>query len=699
MFLSHFCIIVRLLKYTLTQDVHISEFYSLVNDSFPKESLNLNVKVLDLSIILPTLDKSFISVVSFDQKTNVKPANTPIVLTHLYRLAFLAELVNSVTSRYRNRVLWVPTHFYSLLKKTRRLDITNSSVHCISKYHFVGSEEFCINIRQLNFTANIRPWNYELSVYLFPPKSYVDKYRELSLVYYDEYKAKQNGIVFVPKTRLIIHDTTVPRSVLEDFRYHLSKTELLLVLKYNLLAKPGPTLMSIFLPQNKVKIHYNEHLPLSNLPSFVGKVNDVIRFSTNFSVKYIIFNNVDMYKDAKQATLQSSNKLVSTPIPIIIFSGIWNILKTVLGSQMKIYDINVLGPVVALTKFVGYEFDSTKFSLQYAPHRIRFISCGDTFVSQRSYHVLLSSFDNYIWLSIVIVLLMFVPITYTQIFQTSATQPSTIKLRNVTAIILSIFKCLVEQSTPFKEKMFLSQSFLMRFVATCLLLSILVISNAYKNDNINVLISPLQFRPFENFEQIVNNNFEVLSESDDIYLFQNALVNDGKTVENFQSAFQVDNHSVQTKPTKYFSRLVIIMKYNSVVKSLMQIFLERKISLPRQITEVFNNSTIKLVDVVPHIIANFSNTVFTKDNLAAIFLLQQKKNSLELLKSCNKTAILSYEPQVREYESILRGQGFRKISISKNVILENMIAIVPLGWFPTYILRRLRCAEQTGIVD
>ncbi len=105
------------------------------------------------------------------------------------------------------------------------------------------------------------------------------------------------------------------------------------------------------------------------------------------------------------------------------------------------------------------------------------------------------------------------------------------------------------------------------------------------------------------------------------------------------------------------------------------------------------------MDVIPHIIAYFLNTSFRRKNVTAIFMLKQKQSSVAMLKNWYKTATLTYEPQVREYESSLLQQRFSKISISKNVILENMTGIVPLGWFPKRILRRLRCTEQTGIVD
>ncbi len=125
-------------------------------------------------------------------------------------------------------------------------------------------------------------------MYLFPPTYYLDKYKDLALMRIDEYEYKHKGTVFVPKTRLLVLGTTVLRFVLEDFRYHLGKNEILLVLQYNLLTKPGPTVISIFLPHNSFDITYNQSLPLINTPTFLENVNEVIRISANFSVNHIV---------------------------------------------------------------------------------------------------------------------------------------------------------------------------------------------------------------------------------------------------------------------------------------------------------------------------------------------------------------------------------------------------------------------------
>lgn len=50
--------------------------------------------------------------------------------------------------------------------------------------------------------------------------------------------------------------------------------------------------------------------------------------------------------------------------------------------------------------------------------------------------------------------------------------------------------------------------------------------------------------------------------------------------------------------------------------------------------------------------------------------MQQKTDSIGMLENCNKTVILTYEPQVRDYESRLRAKGFKKYQLVKILCLK-----------------------------
>lgn len=91
-------------------------------------------------------------------------------------------------------------------------------------------------------------------------------------------------------------------------------------------------------------------------------------------------------------------------------------------------------------------------------------------------------------------------------------------------------------------------------------------------------------------------------------------------------------------------------------------------------------------------------TIFTQKTINQFLNLRQMFSIHQLLK-CNNTAILVYEPQIWEYETILRRFGRRKISVGKEVLIGNKIGIQPYGWLPDFIRKRFRAVESSGIMD
>lgn len=91
--------------------------------------------------------------------------------------------------------------------------------------------------------------------------------------------------------------------------------------------------------------------------------------------------------------------------------------------------------------------------------------------------------------------------------------------------------------------------------------------------------------------------------------------------------------------------------------------------------------------------------LISEENFTSTYLMVQATKSMNFLKRCNKSAVLVYEPRIREYEYQLRYQGFTKISVINYVLLESRIGIKLNGWFPKFILFRIKFLEQSGIVD
>ncbi len=138
----------------------------------------------------------------------------------------------------------------------------------------------------------------------------------------------------------------------------------------------------------------------------------------------------------------------------------------------------------------------------------------------------------------------------------------------------------------------------------------LLISNAYKNDNINALISPIKFRPFSSFDEIVENKFKIFAELSgsakfDKKYFQNSTIKS----KLFKSGyFRSTNHTFRANRT-VSEYQEIFLTIDSVVESFIKM-LNKDIEIPQCIAKFYNNSLIKFD--IPSFFSNLNVYSFEK---------------------------------------------------------------------------------------
>ncbi len=514
------------------------------------------------------------------------------------------------------------------------------------------------------------------------------------------------GIYIANKARLFVfnNESKLSTAILYSYKSILSYSgqyqEIILTISYAETRKMLPSLTEIFFPDSN-SLNIYENLGIIGLRGLFQKISEVLLTSQNLSTGYIHVENADVFNEFKNSLTKTTHKMFQLSIPKIVAKRVLSILKNVLGPSVKLtISSTEIMPSLSLTKFLGYEFDSVEFSLQYSPHEIQFIGCGHTFADRRSYLVLLASFDSYCWICILLILFVFTPAAWLFIFKHSSATSGTYQFINLAKVLLSIFKSLTEQSTPFHDTTFHKNNLKKKLIVSCLLLSVLVLSNAYKNDSINVLISPFRFRPFTSFDQLTQNDYTVFVESSDLN-FRNANLNrQGDLLFIFLSTVRENNHSVYTPEVRYQDiHKFFMLRIDSVLQSLLRIFSQKKIKIPDHVENYFNRSFMNTVNIIPNILAYPRDEYIPSNNVTNAYVNLQKEKSLELLQKCNRTAILTHNPIVREYESRLKLQGGRKISIGTDKMLASRIGIKPLGWFPLFVLHRLRGMDHSGIVD
>lgn len=694
------------IKYVSTS--YETMIYSLSNTTHLPQSLSTNLENIDLSIVLPGNDNCFISVTNL-VGVNIAPSTTPIILKQLVPINFHIERYwQSEGKKFTHYKYYtisnVPPHFASQVLRQGGINVTNVSVNCISKYYPVDKSEFCSKLKFLNFTSNIRPWNYELNVQLFPTEQSIKNLQHVYHVWFNAYRNSDYIPASLGKFRLLVIEDQVSWKVLHTFRGllsgmgHYQETEILFAINYNLKLRSIKQDLVLFLPStystNTLILPENFHLV--GLQRLVKKVNKVFQIQGNFSVNWFTVLDDDLTKLFQRAILHHKKekcKLDSSeeiPVPYLLIIRIIDILERVFGLKIKILDGRKSSrPAFIMDKFIGYDFDSVEFFLGFSPHRMRHIACGNTYFNSRSYYVLLASFDKYCWIFIIVFLLMYVPVAWNYLQDQASSKPKP----NGFEVAFAILKNLLEQSTPFPEETFLKNNSIFRFLVLCLLFCILVLSNAYKNDNINVLISPIRFQPFESFGQIERNNFKVYAEFGYFWLLgrYRIIPNITELTKLFESAYHINNHSIVASNIK---KTQVLMRYNSNLESFIQAFNKKNIKIPTHLEYFYNSSVLKI-----NMLKDSSEQRILYETIQANLTVLQNEQSMSLLKKCNKTAVLAFEPNIYKYESRLMQQGLEKISVSKDVLLENGIGITLLGWFPDYILYRMRGMSQSGILD
>lgn len=174
----------------------------------------------------------------------------------------------------------------------------------------------------------------------------------------------------------------------------------------------------------------------------------------------------------------------------------------------RLYSHFIILPYIKVTKGITCPYCSMVYVVEYLPGHMKFLSCGTTFQNSAEFTGLISSFDIYCWQAIAIVLFLCVPVFL------SFLNCEYLSCNRVLLILdaeLAVLANLLEQSTPYSSSLLNKKR--MKLVVCGILLCVLVLSNAYKNDNMYEMISPKKFRPFLKFDQLLNANYSIFTEA------------------------------------------------------------------------------------------------------------------------------------------------------------------------------------------
>lgn len=609
----------------------------------------------------------------------------PLSTYNWYRVYATAELADIVERNGQGRI-----NFH--LKQGNC-----SSIFLIQEY-----QNICVMIKFLIFLVGSRPWNYIQNVYLFPPlvnTTFLGLWKHYSL---------QTDYRYIPSLHigLLILDTDLP--ILSWIKYYFESNfghlncfqntpdqELLIGLKFIKITRSTSNMEVIpFCGEgNSVNLH-KKYLTDFEFTQTKNHINTKLSSTTNISswelsLPYLLTRKIlDCTND-----INFAQKLNNYEIDHLLFCfSTFQTWRAILKSNFIVGKSKFLETEINF--FMGFDVDSASFSVDFLSEQLRFISCGDTLTTKSYLHTtLFESYDIHCWIAIFVVFVVIIPASWGFMLSNSCFNLK-VCLESAVEILKQVFKNLLEQSTPDSVNVLNGPH--LKILATVSLIGTLIFSNAYKNDNMLRIVSPQKFRPLENFNQLLENKYTVLSEPHFVVTGINCNSNFSLYTNCIESAYNVDQHVFK----------LISDKISLYVSSLLGTYFTDICTiggdhiLPKQFQYIYDNSGIWMQPVyqigMKHVsksfigfLDSFKETVFEEGQLLAT----------ELLQMCNKTAFIATYTRVLEIENVLKKQGLKRVSISQEILMEKRLGFYFVSrWVPDFIVTRIGGIQSSGII-
>lgn len=350
------------------------------------------------------------------------------------------------------------------------------------------------------------------------------------------------------------------------------------------------------------------------------------------------------------------------------------------------------------------QLDYTHFHLH--PTYLTFVSCSTPDRWGLAFHQLFSIFDIYVWLGLCISTLAIatfssIVLMYRKLPQISRLFGSTIVLAtgNNTDMVSTVkiffkdhlfqslmcyFKILVEQGDPINIHLwnlpYLGSAF------ACYLFVAVVISNAYKNENINQLTLPRGSTPYDTFEALINNNFTIFTRASAIGGYSRNILTqpafDGIVKNMFRNSYANvtrEHHLTTVCRSEVFT-------FGQAEISMKRFFMTAD-NFSKNTKYVMNQST-----VMPHWI----ELLVDSQDECSLFTLN---NRCDPLRFCNKTAIILPSTDAKKKYDQMKKARYKNVYLGQEKLIENKYGIMFTRWVSPHIIQRMKGLYSSGSID
>lgn len=349
------------------------------------------------------------------------------------------------------------------------------------------------------------------------------------------------------------------------------------------------------------------------------------------------------------------------------------------GNQFYYYFLSLMKRSIYIEEEENLISNTLKFENVFG--RLHFVSCGSRGVEAFPFSQFLSVFEWKVWLSVV----MCISLLSAGIIQLTK---GACKYVSVTSSILSIVKLFLEQGNPFPANFDKLQQ--LRFLMSGVLLGGLVISNAFKSENVYNIVLPRGQMSYHYIDELVNDNFTVYSRISRFdYGFQRG--------PKWKSALL--NHIALLSTEKISLQALTELYYGggSLIKAKVQ-------NLSRMHPKVFNILSQQL-NYFDHLmnVGRLDNTmpneVFRGYGFREEFLEKQQDIITNDINKCSKSAWVMPKYLAERTRKSLKLSG-KHSDVSVLAYSKPQIAVwYKMSYVPSSLLQRISLIQTSGLIE
>jgi len=334
---------------------------------------------------------------------------------------------------------------------------------------------------------------------------------------------------------------------------------------------------------------------------------------------------------------------------------------------------------------------------------LRFVSCGRPEIDGLAFEELFKIFDLKIWLWSFILLVampVFAEIKFTKV-ATHIPLKNRVKMYLVGFVnrLLSLIKALIEQGDSYfsESSLYITKG--------AFLIAAVVLTNAYKGENVFNLVANRKPVPYENFPQLVKDNFTIYA------AVNNPLLDMDYCYLEVYKTISKSRYRPMALAVSEPSMLAYKMANNKSIHwkqitkeqgELLQMVDNRSQDLPTE-KQTFKRVCEEVYPVsLNHTEKKRKSNEYSLGRSAEVtksFNKWQKIHGLEVIKQCGKTAIVASDYFARSLAKLLAESraSSKDIYVGRDVLYERLLYVKLTGWVRQSVVKRISTVGASGI--